>query len=46
MFVKIMVDIPKSLSMAQRSKLRELEKAFEKADFEKVQKFKKSIKGI
>ncbi|MGI6133530.1 MAG: molecular chaperone DnaJ [Christensenellales bacterium] len=46
LFVKIMVDIPKSLSMAQRSKLRELEKAFEKADFEKVQKFKKSIKGI
>ena len=44
LFVKIMVDIPKSLSMAQRSKLRELEKAFEKADFEKVQKFKKALR--
>lgn len=46
LFVKVVVDIPKSLSMSQRSKLKDVEKAFEKANFEKVQKYKKSIKGI
>lgn len=46
LFVKVIVDIPKNLSMSQRSKLKDVEKAFEKATFEKVQKFRKNIKGI
>ncbi|MDD4316591.1 MAG: molecular chaperone DnaJ [Clostridia bacterium] len=45
LFIKVVVDIPKSLSLHQRSKLKELEKSFEKANYEKVQKFKKVTKG-
>lgn len=45
LFIKVVVDIPKSLTMQQRSKLKDLEKSFEKANFEKVQKFKKVTKG-
>jgi molecular chaperone DnaJ len=45
LFIRIIVDIPKSLTMQQRSKLRDLEKSFEKASFEKVQKYKKATKG-
>ncbi len=45
LFIKVVVDIPKSLSMQQRNKLKDLEKTFEKANFDKVQKFKKATKG-
>lgn len=44
LFIKVVVDIPKSLTMQQRSKLKDLEKSFEKANFEKVQKFRKVTK--
>lgn len=46
LFVKVIIDVPKNLSMSQRNKLKEAEKAFEKANFEKVQKFKKNTKGM
>ncbi|HHU43607.1 MAG: molecular chaperone DnaJ [Bacillota bacterium] len=46
LYIKIIVDIPKSLSPSQRSKLKEVEKALEKANYEKVQKFRKKRKGL
>lgn len=45
LFIKVIIDIPKSLTMSQRSKLKEVEKAFGKANFEKVDKFKKKLKA-
>lgn len=46
LFVKIIVDIPKNLTATQRNKLKEVAGAFEKASFDKVQKFRKITKGI
>ncbi len=46
LFVRVLVDIPKSLNATQRNKLKEVQSAFEKANFDKVQKYKKATKGM
>lgn len=46
MFVKIIVDIPKNLSLKQRSALKELNEVLAKAKYENVEKFEKTLKGM
>lgn len=44
MFVKIIVDIPKGLSLKQRSSLRDLDGVLAKAKYENVEKYNKLLK--
>lgn len=46
MFVKLIVDIPKGLSLRQKSSLKELDGVLSKAKYESVEKFNKLTKGI
>ncbi|MGN1042896.1 MAG: molecular chaperone DnaJ [Christensenellales bacterium] len=46
MFVKIIVDIPKDLSLRQKSALKDLNETLSKAKYEQVEKYNKLIKGL
>lgn len=46
MFVKIIVDIPKDLSLRQKSALKDLNETLSKAKYEQIEKYNKLIKGL
>ena len=46
LYVKLVIDIPKNLSSKQRKELKDLEAVFDKAKYDKVEKFNKKLKEI
>lgn len=46
MFVKLIVDIPKDLSLRQKSALKDMSDTLSKAKYEQVEKYNKILKGL
>ena len=46
LFVNIVVDIPKNLSHSQKKELKELQSTFEKARFDKIEKYNKLLQNL
>ena len=45
-YIHIVVDIPKNLSLKQKNALNDIKETFSKANYDKVEKYNKTIKGI
>ncbi len=46
MFVKLIVDIPKDLTLRQKAALKDMNETLAKAKYEQVEKYNKLIKGL